>query len=65
MKLTLQKKIIMPIKTSKNKPITELQKEKNMPGSSFCREMRSQVPANGLSVNRSNPLLQIAIIAAE
>lgn len=33
--LTLQKKIIMPIKTSKNKPTTELQKEK------ICQEVVS------------------------
>lgn len=35
MELTLQKKIIMPIKASKKKPTTELQKEK------ICQEVVS------------------------
>lgn len=35
MKLTPQQKSIMLTKTSKNKPTTELQKEKIMPGSVF------------------------------
>lgn len=41
MKLTLQKKkSFCPIKASKKKPATELQRKKNMPGSSFRHKMK-------------------------
>ena len=60
-----KKKFIMPIKASKKKPTTELQKEKKKPGSSFRHKMRSAASANGLGVSGSSCLLQIALIAAE
>lgn len=65
MKLTPQQKSIMLTKTSKNKPTTELQKEKNYARKCFCPEMRLLGSAIGCSKKRSNSLLQIALIAAE